>query len=367
MPVRGIGLGLWRTPRRTAGASVNIVAPVVTGTGYVGYTLTCTTGAWTGSPFPAITYQWQRSGVDIALATASTYVMTLADEGLPIRCVVTATNAFGATAANSNAIEQWVPTDLGAALWGWFDAEDSTTITIATGISQWNDKSAALDHLSQATGARQPAYQAAAWTGGRPAVEYVAGGKGLFSTVAKVRLRNTNGGVVAMSTKRDTLANVTMNYFNLKNSGNAAFLAPRTVGATQTFQIRTRRVAADAISTTTLTEVETTDAGVLVATNDYSAGQCRMRKNGTAGVLTANGASTGLFENLDTTGSFLGYEDSGGAITNQFVGLIHEAVMIAGNQTDAVLEKLEAYLAWRGRTNAALAGAHPWFASAPTP
>ena len=38
----------------------------------------------------------------------------------------------------------------------WLDASDSTTITIATGVSQWNDKSGNAYNFTQVTGASQP-------------------------------------------------------------------------------------------------------------------------------------------------------------------------------------------------------------------
>lgn len=82
---------------------VNTVAPAVTGTATVGQTLSCSTGTWDAAP-PSITYtyQWQRGTTNISGATSSTYVIQSADAGNTLRCVVTATNAVGATSANSN-------------------------------------------------------------------------------------------------------------------------------------------------------------------------------------------------------------------------------------------------------------------------
>jgi hypothetical protein len=82
----------------------NTVAPAVTGTAVTGQTLTTSTGTWTGSPAPTYAYVWKRAGSAISGATASTYVLLVADEGLSVKCSVTATNASGAASADSNAV-----------------------------------------------------------------------------------------------------------------------------------------------------------------------------------------------------------------------------------------------------------------------
>jgi len=72
----------------------------------VGATLTATVGVWTSVPaVSSYTQQWQRSTdggtsnfIDIAGATALTYVVTASDVGFPLRIRVTATNANGSSA-----------------------------------------------------------------------------------------------------------------------------------------------------------------------------------------------------------------------------------------------------------------------------
>jgi len=108
-------------------APVNTVAPVVTGVGYAGQTMSTTNGTWTGSP-TGYSYQWQANGVDIFGATSSTYVVTIDKEGAEIRCVVTATNAGGSTDANSNAVHNWIPSD-DTSLHAHWDAANESTIT----------------------------------------------------------------------------------------------------------------------------------------------------------------------------------------------------------------------------------------------
>jgi hypothetical protein len=82
---------------------VNTSAPLASGTGAVGQTLSCTMGVWTYAP-TAYAYQWRRGGSNIAGATSASYLLVAADSGANVSCAVTATNAAGSTLAVSNAI-----------------------------------------------------------------------------------------------------------------------------------------------------------------------------------------------------------------------------------------------------------------------
>jgi hypothetical protein len=80
--------------------------PVITtdGTPQTGETITTTDGTWTGAAPITFTYQWQRNGVNIAAATAKTYVLVVADEGQSLRVNVTATNTGGNLMRSANPI-----------------------------------------------------------------------------------------------------------------------------------------------------------------------------------------------------------------------------------------------------------------------
>jgi len=84
-------------------APVSLTAPVASGTGEVGQTLSTTDGTWENTPL-GYSYQWQANGVDIAGATSNTYILTIDESGDDVRCVVTATNDGGSASANSNSI-----------------------------------------------------------------------------------------------------------------------------------------------------------------------------------------------------------------------------------------------------------------------
>ena len=86
-------LGVTAGPPPTE-APVNTAVPHVQQDGAV---LTCTMGEWEGVP-TAYAYQWQLDGAPIG-TDAPTYAVTADDVGHTADCIVTATNAIGATAA----------------------------------------------------------------------------------------------------------------------------------------------------------------------------------------------------------------------------------------------------------------------------
>jgi hypothetical protein len=77
---------------------VNTNPPQINGSYTVGGALTCTNGAWDGSP-TAFTRQWF-SG-DIPVSTDNTYTTVDDDVGQMIGCAITATNDGGSATANA--------------------------------------------------------------------------------------------------------------------------------------------------------------------------------------------------------------------------------------------------------------------------
>src|SRR2546423_12083274 len=91
-------------PALRAGATpapTNLTLPTVSGTPYVGKTLTSTAGTWSGTPTPTYTYQWQRCTVSTGAcsnatgAPKGTYALGSPDKGKQIRLRATAKNAAG--------------------------------------------------------------------------------------------------------------------------------------------------------------------------------------------------------------------------------------------------------------------------------
>ena len=92
----------------------NTVAPVASGIAQNGQTLSTTNGTWTGTATVTVGsgYQWQTATnvgftaniLDIGGATASSYLLTAAEIGLYVRCIVMATNVAATGWGYSNVL-----------------------------------------------------------------------------------------------------------------------------------------------------------------------------------------------------------------------------------------------------------------------
>ena len=86
---------------------MNTQPPAVAGTVAVGQQLQASSGSWTGSPAPSLTYQWQDCASDggncvsIQGATNSSYTIQVSDGGFALEVLVTASNSAGTSQAAS--------------------------------------------------------------------------------------------------------------------------------------------------------------------------------------------------------------------------------------------------------------------------
>lgn len=94
-------------PANSGGAPpANVTAPTVSGNTALASQLTCSEGAWSGSPAPTLTYRWLRDVAEIPGATSHVHAVVEADQGHSLSCIVTAVNAEGAASrASANTAE----------------------------------------------------------------------------------------------------------------------------------------------------------------------------------------------------------------------------------------------------------------------
>jgi hypothetical protein len=100
----------------------------------------------------------------------------------------------------------WSPAIIRPAL--WLDANDLSTISVATGISQWRDKSGNGRHVSQATGGTQPTFTRNGLNG-LPVLSF--NGSQYLTSISATSvwnfLHNTNGSSVFAVWKAGNVAN----------------------------------------------------------------------------------------------------------------------------------------------------------------
>ena len=104
----GAAVGRWlltlAAPEPAAEAPAGARAPALSGSGLVGAPVALDPGDWTGSPVPALGFQWRRDGADLPGATGADYLAGDADDATQLSCRVTATNAAGSAAAETPAL-----------------------------------------------------------------------------------------------------------------------------------------------------------------------------------------------------------------------------------------------------------------------
>jgi hypothetical protein len=122
---------IYETTISIASAPINQVPPSISGGDNEGDTLTVSVGSWNSFETITYSYQWKRDGVDISGETSTTYIITSADIGTLITCLVTATNNNGSNSLLSNSI---VGGDVDALL--FLSTAEITNTTIVSAINR---------------------------------------------------------------------------------------------------------------------------------------------------------------------------------------------------------------------------------------
>lgn len=239
----------------------------------------------------------------------------------------------------------WTPSAITTAL--WLDASDSDTITIATGVSQWDDKSGNSRNATQGTGANQPSVISAELNG-LNVIRF--DGSNDFLDFNGSFLASTSYSILAVITRRtssttywlggsgtNTNQNLILGYSNNTTAILAQYLNDLT-GSVAGYT----SPAADLF-------------GYFLNT---STGRILYRN---ATVLNSDGATTSL---TSFAGSRLGNFSAGGG--TWYNGDIAEVVATTSVLSTDNRQKLEGYLAHKWGLTASLPSDHPFKSSAPT-
>lgn len=242
-------------------------------------------------------------------------------------------------ASSKPASGAWRPTDLGSALTVWYDASDSSTVTLSSGkVSQINDKSGNGRNATQSTAGNQPVIAS------------------------------------AVQNSRDALKfydDATADWLTVPSTGVTA--QPYTIFSAVRFGATGSEVLFMNSSGITYQDTVTATAYVLYAGTTLAAGT-----SGSWAVFggTFNGTSSSISNNGTVTTGNAGTGVISGATTRigqrtdattgvEFRGWLGEFLIINGTLATTNRQKLEGYLAQRWGLAGNLPSTHPYRYAAP--
>lgn len=256
----------------------------------------------------------------------------------------------------------WTPAEITTQL--WFDASDNATITLGTGVSQWDDKSGNARHVSQATGANQPLHGALTLNG-LPVLTYDAT-DGLRKTTATAGLAQDVGELVIYSVRRftDLDSNASSPVVlaisdNGPTTGRAATYCSEADDQERMGGIRTDGQGFQAPATSTATN---NAWSIHVANFNYAAAQAGAYKDGSQVLAPTSFQDAGNTSNTAPATLGVGCWVDGSL---SMKGNIAELIVTHSIDTTE-RQLIEGYLAWKWGLEGNLPGGHPYEFGPPT-
>jgi hypothetical protein len=255
----------------------------------------------------------------------------------------------------------WTPLQLASQLAGWWDADDAASFTIATGVSQWADRSGSARHLAQSTPSLQPARIANALNG-RAGVAFAQ--KALVCTAALAPVPGAFSLVIVASS--DPAGANNRGLVSLYPGGATADYAAGTAAVLmeQMANGSYQSYSANLLGANSGAGLASAGAKLLASEKDAS-NTFLFRANGALSPVTG---ATIAASNLATASVILvGARNVGGVnpATYGYAGTLHEIALVGGALPAADRQKLEGYLAAKWGLQALLPAAHPYKSSAP--
>jgi len=254
------------------------------------------------------------------------------------------------------------PLDLGGALAAWWDADDAASFTLASGVSQWSDKSGKARHLVQAATANRPQRNEAVLAG-RAGVQFsgsfltCAAAAAPVSATAFTLFVVTSNDVVSAS-NRGVMSLYPAGGTNDWNAANAIVMMEQmTSGIVQSY-------ANNAVGAQSPVGGAAAAAKLLSSEVDATAATA-MRLNG---ALTPNAGSTRTGLTLSAAVNILVGSRLVGGIAVASYGLnavLHEIILVDGAPAAADRQKIEGFLAAKWGLQALLPAGHPYKSGAP--
>ena len=254
---------------------------------------------------------------------------------------------------------EWTPANISTVF--WLDAADSSTITIATGVATWADKSGNSVNATQATTTLQPSYSATAFPGSLPGVLF--DGVNDIMDISTIAMRNQTHGVYWV--------------FSRSGVGNNADSYTTIIGGRASAGTGTDRGALHYIKTSNtfgasypFFQGPTTvsyDLSTGIAYSSNTGNVMAFQSNTTGWGVWRNGTLEGTTNNIVTPDATnIGYSIGGQYTTPRRThGVMGELIMVETTDT-TTRQKIEGYLAHKWGLQASLPNDHPYKNAVPT-
>jgi hypothetical protein len=235
----------------------------------------------------------------------------------------------------------WTPALLGPAL--WLTANDLSTISIATGVNQWRDKSGFGRHFGTGNASIQPVYRPTGFNG-RPCLENVSADS--LSIGASGLGRNVGCITCAIVGSHPAGAAITSNstelVISVGTSGQSRFSMSPNPGATSKYGFFGRRLDTDAAANFSSSTDSLPNRGnpwIRIGERVYSAGVGNHWTNGVQDMTALAGGASGTTSDTDSFGGSIFTSTPNGTKIAKIL-LFH--FQLTPDQRLA----LEGYLAW---------------------
>lgn len=264
----------------------------------------------------------------------------------------------------------WTPANI--VTQAWFDADDAGTITIATGVSQWDDKSGNGRHVSQGTAANQPAYNSTqlnskpvlTFDGSNDVLQRTGGVTGLMQAIGQAAVyivyRQTSTPIAGSS---DCIYTVTDNAGTSYRAISYQTGSPPETGGNGLRVVGARVDGAATSNVLTLYPIPAFNLWHIKSDLfDYSNSDLLPFQNGSALTGSASFSTDGAISDTAAANLGIGCDNAGG---QPITGDIAEIIITHNTRTRQRL-LIEGYLAHKWGLTANLPTSHPFKAHQPT-
>ena len=246
----------------------------------------------------------------------------------------------------------------------WLDASDASTITIATGVSAWNDKSGNGRNFAQATGANQPA-RISAGQNGRNTVR----GDGIndYMTMSSGfnLLRNVAGATLVAVRKWVTSPSTSLTMLNISIGGSVSPARAALSGAVATANkasLGGRRTDVDIFASAESAASVAAGFEIHLGLFDYANSDVYQYINGSLDGSNTTFQTNGNTSDTDSAGVGLFANAGGFSLSHTEIGemLVYPKALAVTDR-----QAVEGYLAHKWGIASSLPSTHPYRYAAP--